>query len=80
MNHSNHLRIAIGIVAGIAVAGLLGVPVGRFAPFALILLVCPLLMFLMMRGMNHGGASRGDHVGHQAQPDDRAPADRPVDR
>ncbi|MDQ2826707.1 MAG: DUF2933 domain-containing protein [Actinomycetota bacterium] len=71
MNHSNQLRIAIAIVAGIAVAGLFGVPVGRFAPFALILLACPLMMFLMMRSMGHGGASH---------PDDRTPADKPVDR
>lgn len=51
--------------------------VGRIAPFALILAVCPLMMFLMMRGMSHGHI---DHAGHQGHPDDRAPADKPVDR
>jgi len=51
MNHTNYLRVAIGAVAVVVVLGLFGVPVGSYAPFALILLVCPLMMFFMMRGM-----------------------------
>lgn len=45
MNHTNYLRVAIGAVAVIAVLGLFGVPVNGYLPFALILLVCPLMMF-----------------------------------
>ncbi len=66
MNHTNYLRVAIGAVAVVAVLGLFGVPVGSYAPFALILLVCPLMMFFMMRGM-HGG--QGPGAGQPRRPD-----------
>jgi len=35
------------------------------------------MMFLMMRGMSHGHV---DNAGHQGHPDDRVPADKPIDR
>ena len=72
MNHTNYLRVAIGAVAVVVVLGLFGVPVGSYAPFALILLVCPLMMFFMMRGMGHGG--------HQKRPAEPPRADEPADR
>ncbi|MEO7555643.1 MAG: DUF2933 domain-containing protein [Acidimicrobiales bacterium] len=72
MNHSSHLRIAVVAVAGVAVLGLLGFSVGSFAPFAVILLVCPLMMYFMMRGMGHGNGSGHDdtlgHAHHQSPP------------
>ena len=76
MTHTNHLFIAIGAVAVIAALGLFGLPVGRYAPFALILLVCPVMMFLMMRRMAHGSAS--GHGGHQGLPASGRRAGRPV--
>lgn len=78
MNHTNYLRVAIGAVAVIAVLGLFGVPVGSYLPFALILLVCPLMMFFMMRGMSHGGAS--GHGGHHNKPAEPPRADEPSHR
>lgn len=78
MNHTNYLRVAIGAVAVVAVLGLFGAPGGGYLPFALILLVCPLMMFFMMRGMSHGGAS--SHGGHQARPPDPPRADERLDR
>ncbi len=75
MKHTNHLRIALAAVAGIAVLGLLGVPVGRYVPYALVLLVCPLMMFVMMRGM-----AQRDAPGHQTQPADRDDAEVPSAR
>lgn len=77
MNHTNHLRIAVIAVAAVAVLGLLGVPVGAYAPLA-ILVVCPLMMYFMMRGMNHGGTA--DHSAHQGHSGDRGRADEPADR
>ena len=79
MNHKNHLRLAVVAVAGLAVLGLLGVPGGRVAPFAVILLVCPLMRYFMMRSMGHGnGAGHDDlsvHADHQSPPP--PPARRP---
>lgn len=79
MNHTRHLRIAVAVVAGVAVLGLLGVPVGRFAPFAVILLVCPLMMYFMMRSMGHGsGSGHADASGHaEHQPPPAPPARQP---
>ena len=67
MNHSQMLKpmlIGVAVLFGLS---LFGVPVGGFLPF-LILLVCPLMMIFMMRGMDHGGGhdSRDEdaHSGH----------------
>ena len=52
----------VGLILVVAIVGALvfaGVNVGRFAPFGLLLLVCPLMMFFMMRSMNHGGTDNG---------------------
>ncbi len=35
-------------------------------PFAIIALVCPLMMIFMMRGMHGGHGEQGGHVGHGA--------------
>ena len=54
-------------------------PDGLAAPTARaiqVLAVCSLIMFLMMRSMDHGHV---DHAGHQGHPDDRTLADKPVD-
>jgi type III secretory pathway component EscV len=63
------------VIAGAAVAlvaVVAGVPLASFLPFAIILL-CPLMMFFMMRnmgGMHGGGEDRSerkvsdDHAGH----------------
>lgn len=69
MNHTGHLRLAVAAIAGIAVVGLFGFPLGTYAPLALILLLCPLMMYFMMRGLGHGGAS--SHARHQGPPGHR---------
>lgn len=56
MNHSSHLKLALGAVAIFVVLAALGVPVLANLPLLGILVLCPLMMFFMMRGMNHGGA------------------------
>ncbi len=50
MNHSSRLRLAPAATAGIVVLGLLGFPVGRYAPLAVIVAVCPLTMYFMNAG------------------------------
>ena len=64
------------VAVAILVVGLAAfdVPLGALATFGL-LLVCPLMMLLMMRGM--GGGVRG-HEGRDARPDE--PPDRTADR
>ena len=67
MNHQQMIKPMLVGAAVLVALGIAGVPVGNFLPF-LILLACPLMMFFMMRGMDHGGsADRGhdqSHAGH----------------
>ena len=75
MNTQRYVGPALVAVALIAVLAFAGVNVAAVAPFALILLVCPLMMFFMMRGMNHGRSDQTDddhatHTGH-GRHDDR---------
>ena len=58
-NHNSHLwlmlaccLIPIGLIFAIAVFGISPGPLTPFLPYAFVLL-CPLLMFFMMRGMGH---------------------------
>ena len=58
------------VVLAIVVVGAVwaGLPVGTLAFLGLIL-VCPLMMFLMMRGMHGGQNSQGSQDGHKDQDD-----------
>lgn len=71
MNHQQMVRPALVGLGILFALGLTGLPVLAFLPL-LILVACPLMMILMMAGMNHGGGHHGggDHGGG----DDDAPA------
>lgn len=56
MNHSLHLKLVMGVVAGLLVLGAFGVPVFSNLPLLGLLLICPLMMMFMMRGGNYGGS------------------------
>lgn len=62
MNHSFHLKLVLGAIAAVLVLSAFGVPVLSNLPLLGILLICPLMMMFMMRGMNHGDA-RDDQAG-----------------
>ncbi len=65
----------VGAAAVAAILIALGVPLASFLPFAFILL-CPLMMFVMMRGM--GGMHSGeDHTGHGCEHDTTGKIDAP---
>lgn len=56
MNYQQMVKpavIAAAVLGALVVAGL---PVG-YLGFLLVLLVCPLMMFVMMRSMGNGGSS-----------------------
>ena len=61
MNYERYFRPALFVLGGAAVLTVLGVPVLTYLPL-LIVLACPLMMFFMMRGMDHGGG--GCHGSH----------------
>ena len=61
MYHSSHLKLVLGAIAVVVVLTALGVPMLSNLPLLGILLICPLMMFFMMRGMSHG-ASRDDET------------------
>lgn len=62
MNHQQMLKPLVVGAAALVALGLLGLPVGTYLPF-LVVLACPLMMVLMMRGMSHGSDEQ-DHHGH----------------
>jgi len=71
MKHPNRMiPYLIGAAAIAAVLAGFGVPVASLAPFAIVLL-CPLMMVVMMRGMGAMGAMHGreDHTGHGCEHD-----------
>ena len=76
--HGTHLRYLM-VAAGALVVGLLaaGTPVQSVLPFVLIL-ACPLMMVLMMRGMG-GHVDQGAEPGHDRKAADKA-ADTTADR
>ena len=68
MSCNRMLPYLVGAVAVAAILAVFGVPLGSLLPFAIVL-ACPLMMFVMMRGMGgmHGGAE--DHTGHACEHD-----------
>lgn len=65
MNKDRYPQYALAAVAGAAVAVWAGIP-----PFTLVfLLVCPLMMFFMMRGMNGGQKDRRGDSSHDVSVD-----------
>ena len=71
MTRTHALYIALGVLGGLAVGLTFAGSLSTLAPLA-ILLVCPLMMLVMMRSMNHGGPT------HDHQPTSRP--DEPADR
>lgn len=61
------------IIATVALAALVivGLPLGYLA-FTLLILACPLMMYFMMRGMDHGNSSDSHDRGPQASHDQSA--------
>ncbi|HVT75881.1 MAG TPA: DUF2933 domain-containing protein [Acidimicrobiales bacterium] len=76
MNTQRYIGPALAVIALVVVLRFLGVSLAA-SPFLLVLLVCPLMMLFMMRGMNHGGddsdESEHDHSAHSGhgRPSDR---------
>lgn len=56
-NHGNHAKLMIGAAAVFLLLAAFGVPVLSYLPLLAILAICPLMMIMMMRGMDHGGGS-----------------------
>lgn len=54
MDHQHLTKPAVAVVAVLAVLVIAGAPLGSLA-ILLVFLACPLMMFLMMRGMDHSG-------------------------
>ena len=77
MMHSQRMfPYLIGAAGLSAVLIAFGAPLATVLPFA-IFLACPLMMFLMMRGMA-GTKGREDHTGHGCEHDSTRTADSPT--
>ncbi|WP_314245411.1 DUF2933 domain-containing protein [Streptomyces kutzneri] len=64
-NNKNYGLYAIALAIALVGALALGVPIGTLAVL-LIALACPLMMFFMMRGMDHDdSAEKRDPHGHE---------------
>ncbi len=79
MRHSNRtLPYLLGAAVIAAVLIAFGAPFATSLPFAFVL-ICPLMMFMMMRGMmgTHGGSE--DHTGHGCEHDTTRRVERPIE-
>ena len=65
MNHGNWTTYAVIGAAGLGLA----LATGINPSFLLILLVCPLMMFFMMKGMGDMSGQHEDHTGHGCEHD-----------
>ena len=77
MTHSN--RMVPWLVGAAAVAAVLiaaGAPLASLLPFAIVL-ACPLMMFVMMRGMSGTQHDNEDHTGHGCEHDPTRRAEPP---
>jgi hypothetical protein len=79
--HTNRILVYGAAIAGLAlVLTVAGVRLAALIPFA-VLLVCPLMMFFMMRGMaGMHGADAEDHTGHGCERDPTRTAEPPASR
>ncbi len=71
MKHTNRMfPYMIGAAAVAAALIAFGAPLGALVPFAFVL-ICPLMMVFMMRGMGAMGGMHGreDHTGHGCEHD-----------
>ena len=78
MTHSSRYfpyLVGAAVVAAVLIA--IGAPLASLLPFAL-LLACPLMMILMIRGMTGMHRSRDDHTGHGCERDPTRTADAAV--
>ncbi len=62
MNHNRMYAYLLGVAAVAAVLVIAEVPLAGIVPFGIFLL-CPLMMFFMMKGMG-GMGDKEDHTGH----------------
>jgi hypothetical protein len=69
-----YLLAAAAIACALVIAGL---PLAAFLPYAL-LLTCPLMMILMMRGIGASHRSSQDHTGHGCEHDPTRKAQPPT--
>lgn len=58
-NHGSHTTLMFASVGAFVVLAAFGVPVLSYLPLLAVLVLCPLMMFFMMRGMDHGGRASG---------------------
>ena len=77
MMHSNRMfPYMVGAAALAAVVIAFGAPFATVLPFA-VFLACPLMMFMMMRGMA-GTHGQEDHAGHGCEHDPHRTAESPT--
>ena len=65
-NRMPNYIVAVAMIG--AMFAIVGVPLRTIAPFA-ILLACPLMMIIMMRGMGGNRGESEDHTGHGCEHD-----------
>jgi hypothetical protein len=77
MRAKNLPTMVVGALVVVVVFALLGVPPERLLPWALVL-ACPLMMLVMMRGMHGGeqGHSRQDDPQASRTTSEQAPSDQ----
>jgi Protein of unknown function (DUF2933) len=75
MNHNRMHTYLLGAAAIAAVLVIAKVPLAGILPFG-VLLLCPLMMIFMMKGMSSMGSKEDDHTGHGCEHDPTPKADK----
>ena len=70
MNHQQMLKPMLIGAAVLVVLAVAGLPVGALV-LPLVVLACPLMMFFMMRNMDHGGHDHSAQTARSATEDER---------
>lgn len=59
-NYGSHMKLMVAGGAVFLVLAAFGVPVLSYLPLLAVVALCPLMMVMMMRGMEHGGSDKDD--------------------
>ena len=59
-NHGNHMKLMVTVVVVFLGLTAFGVPIPSYLPLLAVVILCPLMMVMMMGGMDHSDNAAND--------------------